>query len=126
MRILLDFLSLIWIALGVMLILHTEMTRNYLRALFAKTQTRVLAAVPLTIGLVLLAGSFSQPEMFWLLFILGLLAVSKGIYFVFGPAIQIKSLQDWWFERADERALRLWGIICLLLGVTVLFYVVRT
>ena len=126
MKTFLALLALIWITLGVMLILYTELTRTLLKGLFARVNIRVVAAVPFTIGLVLLVASFSQPEMFWFFLILGSLAVMKGIYLAFGPANQIKNLQAWWFDRAGGAVMRLSGIVSLLLGVIVLCYVLRT
>jgi len=123
MRVFLGILSLIWITLGVMLILYTEKVRGFFGKLFADADIRKLAVFPVTIGLVLLAGSFSQTGMFWLLFILGLLAVGKGVYLFLGPLPQIKSLLEWWFTGASETTIRLWGIISLLLGTAVFSYV---
>jgi hypothetical protein len=123
MRVFLGIFSLLWIAAGVMLILYTEKVRGSLGELFAKTDIRKLAVLPFAIGLVLLVGSLSQTEMFWLLFILGFLAVGKGVYLFLGPLPQIKSLLEWWFTEASETTIRLWGIISLMLGTAVFSYV---
>jgi hypothetical protein len=126
MRTFLILLSLIWTALGVMLILYTVKTRDSLRALVADRNPRALGSIPLIIGILLLTGAFRVPGMFGLLFVLGLLALFKGIYLVFWPAAQIRKLMVWWFDRADESMIRLWGIICLALGWTVLFSALGT
>jgi hypothetical protein len=123
MRVFLGIFSLLWIAAGVMLILYTDKVRRFLGELFAKTDIRKLAVLPFAIGLVMLVGSFSQKEMFWLLFILGFLAVSKGVFLFLGPLSQIRSLLEWWFTGASEVTIRLWGIISLMVGAAVFSYV---
>jgi hypothetical protein len=123
MRVFLGIFSVLWIVAGVMLILYTDKVRGFYGKLFADADIRKLALLPVAIGLVLLVGSFSQKEMFWLLFILGFLAVSKGVYLFLGPVPQIKSLLEWWFTGASETTIRLWGIISLVLGTAVFSYV---
>ncbi len=125
MKVFLAFLSLLWIALGVMLILYTEGVRRTFRGLFAKANIRLLAGAPLAIGLLLILASFSQGPMFPLIFILGLLAVIKGLYLLLGPPSQIQRLLEWWFDRAGETTIRMWGIITLVLGIAVFSYILR-
>jgi hypothetical protein len=115
--------SLVWIAFGTMLILYTDKVRSFWRKLVTKADIRKLAALPFSFGLVLLIGCAFHTELFWLLFILGFLAVSKGVYLYFGSLQQIRNLLEWWATGASEVTLRLWGIITLLLGITVFSYV---
>lgn len=125
MRIFLAILSLMWVALGAMLILYTDNVRSFFKKLFAEANIRLLAVLPLAIGLLLLLASFSQGHMFLLVFILGLLAVLKGVYLLLGPLPQIRNLLEWWFDRAGETTIRMWGIITLVLGIAVFSYVLR-
>lgn len=125
MRIFLAILSLMWVALGAMLILYTDNVRSFFKKLFAEANIRLLAVVPLAIGLLCLLASFSQGHMFLLVFILGLLAVLKGVYLLLGPLPQIRNLLEWWFDRAGETTIRMWGIITLVLGIAVFSYVLR-
>lgn len=125
MRIFLAILSLMWVALGAMLILYTDNVRSFFKKLFAEANVRLLAVLPLAIGLLLLLASFSQGHMFLLVFILGLLAVLKGVYLLLGPLPQIRNLLEWWFDRAGETTIRMWGIITLVLGIAVFSYVLR-
>lgn len=125
MKIFLAFLSLLWIALGVMLILYTEGVRSTFKSLFANANIRLVAGAPLAVGLLLILASFSQGPMFPLIFILGLLAVIKGLYLLLGPLPQIRTLLDWWFDRAGETTVRMGGIIMLVLGIAVFSYILR-
>jgi hypothetical protein len=126
MRVLLLIFSLLWMALGVALILHTEKFRSFFKGLFDQANIRKMAALPLVFGLIFLAGSFSQGEVFPLFLIIGALAVSKGIYLLFGPMAQIKDLLEWWSVRASETAIRAWGIVSLVLGIAVFSCVLRS
>jgi hypothetical protein len=123
MRLLLLIFSLLWMALGVTLILYTEKVRSFFQRSFAEANIRLMAPFPLVIGLMFLACSFSQGEVFALFLILGSLAVAKGIYLLFGPMSQIKSLLEWWSVRASETTLRAWGIVSLVLGIAVFSHV---
>jgi hypothetical protein len=68
--------------------------------------------------LIFFVGAFMVHEVFWIALVLGLLAIAKGAYFAFGPLPQIRSLLEWWFDRASEITIRLWGLIAFTFGVT--------
>ena len=123
MRVFLLVFSIPWIALGVTLILYTEKVRSFFHRSFPEDNIRLIAPLPMIVGLIFLACSYSQGEIFPLFLILGSLAVAKGIYFLFGPIPQIKSLMDWWSVRASEVTLRAWGIVTLVLGIAVFSHV---
>lgn len=125
MRVFLAILSLLWIAIGCALILYTGQTRDFFKRLFPGVSIRRLALIPAAIGLLLLAGAFSTPGLFWLLFILGLLVLAKGAFLGFGPMSRIEDLLQWWYEQAGETTIRFGGIIVLLLGVAVFSCVFR-
>jgi hypothetical protein len=113
-------ISLLWIVLGVLLILYTQESRNFLRKLFYLERVRVLAIIPLILGCILVIGAFYGPSILWLVLILGLLAVAKGLYGILGPMARIKQSLDWWYYRAEERTIRLCGLIIFILGLAVL------
>ena len=116
MIVLLYFISLIWVAAGVFLILYTERTKEVSKDLFTKDKLKAWAVVPLFFGVVLVIGAFFQKGVSWVAFILGVLALLKGVYLIVGPPEQVKKLVDWWFERASDRTLRLSGLIIFFLG----------
>jgi len=123
MNLALIIISLLWIFLGVLLILYTEASRNYLKKVFYIERIRLLAAIPILVGFILVFGAFSQKGMIlWLALILGVLALAKGLYVAFGPVVRIRKILDWWFYGTDETTIRLWGLIIFILG-TVLFFI---
>jgi len=126
MRVFLLIFSLLWMAGGVTLILYTEKARSFCHRSFAEANVRLIAALPMVVGLIFLACSYSQGEIFPLFLILGSLAVAKGIYFLFGPIPQIRNLLEWWSVRAGEVTLRAWGIVTLVLGIAVFSHVLRS
>ena len=122
MRIVLYIISILWIATGTLLIIYTESTRGFLKRIFLIERTRWLALLPLVFGAVLVVGAFYQRQLFWLAIILGGLAIIKGFYVSLGPEAQIRTLMDWWFHKADERTIRLHGLITFILGAAIFSY----
>jgi uncharacterized protein YjeT (DUF2065 family) len=113
---LLYIISVIWIAAGVFLIIYTDRYREFSKKVFPTDKLKVWAVVPLFFGVVLVLGAFFEREVFWIAFILGLLALLKGVYLIVGPPAQVKKLLDWWFEKASDRIIRLSGLIIFFLG----------
>ncbi len=116
MTALLYIISVIWIAAGVFLIIYTERYREFSKKMFPTEKLKVWAVVPLFFGVVLVLGAFFEREVFWLAFILGVLALLKGVFLIVGPPAQVKKLLDWWFENASDRIIRLSGLIIFFLG----------
>jgi uncharacterized membrane protein HdeD (DUF308 family) len=116
MTVLLYIISVIWIAAGVFLIIYTERYREFSKKMLPTDKLKVWAVVPLLFGVILVLGAFFEKEVFWLAFILGLLALLKGVYLIVGPSAQAKKLVEWWFETASDRIIRLSGLIIFFLG----------
>lgn len=114
--------SIIWIALGTFLIVYTEGTRGVLRKVFLTNNVRWIAVFPLLFGVILGVGAFYSGEMFWLVITLGAMALLKGIYLIAAPTKQVNGLLEWWFNRAGEPTIRLFGLIAFTLGSAVLSY----
>jgi uncharacterized protein YjeT (DUF2065 family) len=70
--------------------------------------------------LILSAGASGAP---WFIVIMGILAIVKGVYFLLAPHGQTEALLSWWFESAQDRTYRFWGLIMVLLGMVVLSWV---
>ena len=124
MRIVIYVISILWIALGTLLILYTNRFREVLKKVIFTDKVRFLAGAPLIFGIALVIGAFYFREMFLLAFILGLLAIIKGIFLAVGPPARIKEILDWWFNRAGEGTVRLFGMIIFILGCALLSYLV--
>ena len=122
MKVILYIIAIAWIAYGVLLILYTDKTRGFLKKLFLTDHVKLLALVPFVIGIVLAGGAFFYREVFWLSFILGIIAIIKGIYLFFAPSSQVKGFLEWWFEKADDSTARLFGLITFMLGSAILAY----
>ena len=120
MTALLYFISLVWIAAGVFLILYTERYKEFSKNAFSTEKIKAWAIVPLFFGVVLVVGAFFHRGTFGVAFILGLLALLKGVYLIAGPSAQTKKLLEWWSEKASDRTIRLFGLILFFLG-TALF-----
>jgi uncharacterized protein YjeT (DUF2065 family) len=115
--------SILWIAGGTALIIYTSGTRAFWGRMLDRYNYRWLAVVPAIVGLILVASGFYYPEMFWLAIVLGLLALLKGIFIIFGPSRRVKSLFDWWLYKAGEGTLRLYGLFVFILGCVLLSYI---
>ena len=118
MRVFLLILSLLWVALGATIVLYANQVRSVLREFVLGINIRLWAFLAFLVGLMFLVGAFMVHEVFWIALVLGLLAIAKGAYFAFGPLPQIGSLLEWWFDRASEITIRLWGLITFTFGVT--------
>jgi len=122
MRIVLNLITILWIALGASLILYTEPTKKALGKIFYTEHVRWLAVLPLVIGSILIAGGFYYPEMFWLALVLGGLGIAKGVYLIVGPIQHIRRLLHWWLHQASDQTLRLFGLISFFIGVVLLLF----
>jgi len=120
MSIALYIIAILWIVIGVFIILYTERTMKILRKLFFIEKVRLLSILPIIFGIVLIIGAFVCTQIFFLSFILGVLALLKGLYLVMGPLSQIKRIMDWWFNKASDSYIRLCGLIIFIIGIAVL------
>jgi hypothetical protein len=83
-----------------------------------------MAIFPLVLGLFLVVGAFFYQELYWVALVLGIVAIVKGVYGVVGPSSQVKSILEWWLDKADDSTIRLWGLISFTLGIALLSYLV--
>ena len=122
MKVILYIIAIAWVAYGVLLILYTGKTRGFLKKFFVTDHIKLLALLPLIIGIILAGGAFFYREVFWLSFILGIMAIIKGIYFFIAPPSQVKGFLEWWFQKSDDSTARLFGLITFILGSAMLAY----
>lgn len=115
-------LALFWIAVGSLFILYTEESRRVLGNFMGKVSLRTLAFMPIVVGVLLIVSAHASGA-FWFIFILGLLAVGKGVYFLLAPSAQAKSFIAWWLDSPQDRTYRLWGLIIVVLGMAILSWV---
>ena len=114
--------SVLWIAAGTVMIIYTQGTRAFWIRMLDRYNHRWLAVVPTSFGIILVVSGFYYPAMFWLAFVLGVLALAKGFFLIFGPSRQVKTLFDWWLNKVGEGTLRLYGLFIFILGSVLLSY----
>lgn len=115
-------ISVIWIASGSSFILYTAEARETVRRLIEKSDSKLLAAIPLVVGVLLIvAGSASSHP--WFLRLVGLLALIKGGLIIANPENIWSKLTDWYLNQLSDQAYRLIGIIGIILGTAVFSWV---
>jgi hypothetical protein len=119
MNIVLYVVSILWIAAGSFVVIDTRRARAFFGVVAHTKHTRVLAVIPCIIGLILIVGAFYYRSMFWLAFVLGLVGVSKAAFLLLSPVDRVKRVLSWWFEKAAEETLRLYGLIAFLFGTAI-------
>ena len=65
--------------------------------------------------------SSSQPTF---IIVLGLLAVMKGLLFLFGPQEKVKRMIEWWLEGSDQK-FKVWAVVAIGLGIAILVTIVQ-
>lgn len=115
-------ISVVWIGTGCCAILYTQETTTAVRQLIQGTGQKTIAFLPFFFGILLL---FSASASFhpWVIRILGLIAVSKGIFFFTNPKNMGHKVVDWYTTSVSEQTNRLFGIIMLMLGTAVLSWI---
>ena len=93
-----------------------------LRKIFGFVDVRFLAIIPIAVGVLLLFSAY-ESQAFLFICILGMLALLKGLLFIFNPGKLVDKLMTWWFETSSEPAIRLGGLIAVILGITVLSWI---
>jgi len=121
-NIVLYVICILWIAAGTFLIIYTEQTRKVLKKIFPVEYVKVYSVLPFIFGIFLVVGAFYHGNLFWLTLVLGLLCIIKGIYLFFGPLFHVKKLCEWWFSKAHDRTVRMFGLIIFTIGIAVLSY----
>ena len=122
MKALLYIIALLWIVSGTSLIVFTEKTREVFKKILPTEKVKWLSVLPFIFGVILIIGAFFNRDIFWLAFVLGLLATSKGVYLYMAPSQQTKVLMDWWFFKAKPETIRFFGLIIFVLGVALFSY----
>lgn len=115
-------ISVFFVSTGTWLILYTEQSRTVLKRMFAGVDVKLLAIAPIVIGVLLLFAAY-ESQAFLLICLLGLLALLKGLLFIFNPGKIVDNVMSWWFETSSEQAVRLWGLIAVVLGTAVLSWI---
>lgn len=115
--------SVAWISIGSCAILYTGDTRNSLKRSLSALNRKVLSVLPLAFGVLMIVAASDSLHP-WLVRILGLLGLIKGVFILANPmALYEKSIQ-WYLESVSDQGYRLTGIITIILGTAVLSWIV--
>ena len=123
MELILYLISILWLSLGVCIILYTDETRGILKTVMRQADLRLLAVLPLIVGLLLVVAAPASHYP-WFLRLLGICGLAKAAFFFTNPQNLCGRLNTWFLDTLSDRAYRFWGIIVVILA-TALFSWVR-
>ena len=116
-------ISIAWISIGSCAILYTGDSRNTLKRSLSAMNRKVLSVLPLAFGVLMIVAASDSLHP-WLIRILGLLGLIKGVFIIANPmALYEKSVQ-WFLESVSDQAYRLTGILTIILGTAILSWIV--
>ncbi|NQT06025.1 MAG: hypothetical protein HQ575_00625 [Candidatus Omnitrophica bacterium] len=118
MRILLILLAMIWIVAGVLMFIFTDAFKEVMRNLLKQKKFKLFAVLSFLVGVILMLGS-SVVNAPWVAVLFGVLAIAKGVFFMFGPKKKADELISWWLN-ASNNAYKVWSIAAFLFGVILL------
>lgn len=111
-----------WIAVGAYVILYTVQAREMYKKLLDGVSAMVLAMAAAAIGLLLILSA-SASRYTWVIAILGVIAIAKGIFIFINPKGYWTKLADEFVQGASDQTFRLYGILALVLGTAVASWV---
>ena len=105
----------LWTIAGIFLLVTAGKAKKLYNRLFKDKNLKAMSYIPLIAG-VLLIYSASSSDLPWFVNTIGLLALAKGLFFIFAPNKKAKPLVDWWLN-ASLGIYRLGGLGALVLGI---------
>lgn len=115
-------ISIVWISYGAYAILYTTETRNISQSIFKGIDHKLLAILPVTVGLlIIIAASASRNA--WFIRLIGIVGILKGVFFLANPHNLNARVVDWFVDSISDQGLRLHGIVALVLGTAVLSWI---
>jgi uncharacterized protein YjeT (DUF2065 family) len=116
-------ISILWIVFGAGTILYTASIRLTVKNILKSVDLKIIAAVPLIAGLLLLFSA-SASHYPWFIRLIGLLAVIKGIFIGLNPNKMMTAINEWYVHTATDQGYRFFGIIFIILGTALLSWVI--
>jgi uncharacterized protein YjeT (DUF2065 family) len=115
-------ISVVCISYGSCTILYTSETRNTSKKLLTPINRIALSTLPLAFGvLMIIAASASLHP--WLVRLLGLVGLMKGIFIFVNPNGMYDKSLHWFFESVSDQGYRLMGIVTVILGTAILSWI---
>lgn len=117
------YIMIIWfIVAGVTFILYPDWLKRLFQQIPAGFHFRWFSPLPLIIGLFFIL-SRDRTQHPWFFLTLGILALGKGIYLLLAPNRHIHSMVNWWTHEVQNITYRFWGIVILIMGITLFSWV---
>jgi uncharacterized protein YjeT (DUF2065 family) len=118
MRLVLFAFSMVWIAFGSFAILYTTQYRDMIKKILTKIHIKIIACFPFIGGILLFicAPASHYP---WVIRLIGLLAMAKGVFLFINPLKKANGLIDWYLNSVSDQTQRFFGIIAILFGSAV-------
>lgn len=117
------FISVAWISSGSCAILYTSETRDTLKRSLSALNRKVLSVLPLAFGVLMIVAASDSLHP-WLVRILGLLGLIKGVIVLTNPMTLYEKSVQWYLDSVSDQGYRLTGIITIILGTAVLSWIV--
>jgi hypothetical protein len=111
-------ISLLWVMGGTLIVFNTKLVRRNFFDKLKMTSPKKLSPAPIIVGgLLILSASASSQDL--IIFIIGVLALLKGVLFLMAPEEKVKVFIDWWLSGSDQMYKGL-GIFMTILGTFIL------
>ena len=115
MRWFLFLMAGLWTIVGIFLLVTAGKAKKLYNRLFKDKNLKAMSYIPLIAG-VLLVYSASSSDLPWFVNTIGLLALAKGLFFIFAPEKKARPFVDWGLK-VSLGIYRLWGLAVLALGI---------
>jgi uncharacterized protein YjeT (DUF2065 family) len=122
MKWILYIISLLWIGAGSCIILYAPQSRAFLKKTLHGVDLGLISIVPITIGVLLIISAYYSAA-FWIIVVLGILAIGKGCLFIFNPRKAADKIMTWFLDEVSDNMYRLAGIIATILGTALLSWI---
>ena len=115
-------ISIFFIAIGCCTILYTNESRNVLKNIFNKIDRKIISAFEALMGILILLSAPASHHS-WLIRLIGLSAIIKGVVIFLIPKDLYDKLMDWYVNSLSDQTYRLSGILGIILGTAVLSWI---
>ncbi len=116
------FMSLYFIVMGVIMILFPGKLKKKFSYLLSWKSYKPLGAVAALVGLILFIVS-GNSKMGLFVVLIGILSLTKGLFFIFAAHDKAKFIINWSASLTDDYY-RVWGVIVFAMGMFLIFSVV--
>jgi uncharacterized protein YjeT (DUF2065 family) len=117
------FIALVYVMFGTLALFATRFTRDQYISRLKIDDPRKWSPLPLVAGILFLLSASASSQVTFIV-VLGLLALLKGLVFLFGPREKVKRMIEWWLQGSDK-AYRVYAVVAMGLGVVILITIVQ-